>query len=463
MRDERKEYALAQAIAREVRQQGGCAYFVGGIVRDRLLGRVNKDIDIEVFGLTPDALRAVLAGQGQVLEIGAAFGVFRLAHSDLDIAMPRRETCRGAGHRDFDISVDPSLSLKDAAKRRDFTMNAMYQDVLTEAVLDPWDGRRDLDQGVLRHVDDRSFVEDALRAFRAAQFAARFELSIHPDTMALCKRMPVEHLSRERVFAELAKALLQAAKPSVFFRALERMDHLREFFPEIQALIGVEQNPVFHPEGNVFEHTLLVLDAAADLRAQAKQPLFFMLAALCHDLGKIDATVKDPATGKITAHHHPETGIPLAENFLRRLTSQADLKEYVLNMVALHMRPNMLAQHRSRPVKTRLLFDAALVPEDLILLSRADATGKLNQPYDPGLEAFLRTRLEDYRRVMAKPQVGGKDLVAAGFSPGKALGAMLARAHRLHLGGMEKSEVLRQLRAGRFDADLEDAPSGPSN
>ncbi|HML45977.1 MAG TPA: tRNA nucleotidyltransferase, partial [Clostridia bacterium] len=218
MRDEQKEWALARAIAQDVRDQGGCAYFVGGLVRDRLLGRPNKDIDIEVFGLAPSALRALLLRRGQVLEVGAAFGVFRLAHSDLDIAMPRRETCRGVGHRDFDISVDPSLSLKDAARRRDFTMNAMYQDILTEEVLDPWNGRQDLARGALRHVDDLSFAEDALRAFRAAQFAARFELAIEPETLELCRRMRVEHLSRERVFAELAKALLQASKPSVFFR-----------------------------------------------------------------------------------------------------------------------------------------------------------------------------------------------------------------------------------------------------
>ncbi len=239
------------------------------------------------------------------------------------------------------------------------------------------------------------------------------------------------------------------------------MDHLKEYFPEIQALTGVEQNPLFHPEGNVFEHTLLVLDAAASLRSQAKQPLFFMLAALCHDLGKIDATEQNPETGKITAYRHPETGIPLAEGFLQRLTSQTDLIDYVLNMVALHMRPNMLAQHRSRPVKTRLLFDEALVPEDLILLSRADATGKLNQPYDPSLEAFLRERLEDYRRVMARPQVGGRDLVAAGLKPGKTFGTLLARAHRLHLSGMAKEEVLRHLRSGRFPHEPEDAPSAP--
>lgn len=444
MNTHEQDLKLSIEIAREVKAAGGRAMYVGGMVRDGLMEIPCKDIDIEVYGLRPARLKEVLAKLGKVQEYGASFGVYGLMHSAIDIAMPRRERCVGIKHTDFEVSVDPEMSFHDATLRRDLTINAMMRDVLTGELVDLWHGQEDLKEKIIRHVGDETFPEDALRVFRAAQFTARLDGTVAAETMALCRSMKVDDISHERVFDELCKALLKAEKPSIFFRVLEEMDHLKEFFPEVEACVGVRQNPVHHPEGDVFEHTMLVLDCAAALRAHAQWPLGFMLAALLHDLGKIVATEIQP-DGKITAYGHEVQGLELCEKQMRRLTSQAKLIEYVKNMMWLHMRPNILAGGHSKKKKTRQLFDLSVCPEDLILLSKADASGKLDEPYDAENEAFLRERLEDYRKVMEQPMVTGKDLIQAGLKPGPQFSEWLARGRQLHFAGLEKQRALQQI------------------
>ena len=441
---ESRDQMLARALAADVAEAGGRAYYVGGVVRDGLMGVECKDIDIEVYGIAPTVLREILGRHGEVLEKGASFGVLGLRHSDLDIAMPRKERRTGGKHRDFDVSVDPMLSTEEASMRRDFTINAMMQDVLTGEIVDHWNGREDLKNGIIRCVSPQTFPEDALRVFRAAQFAARLNAQIEPETARLCREIDVTEISPERIFEEMHKALIKAEKPSVFFRELHGMDHLKEFFPELAACVGVEQNPKFHPEGDVFEHTMLVIDCAAQLRHRAQWPLGFMLSALFHDLGKVVAT-EVQEDGRITAYGHEVQGLPMVERQLKRLTNQTKLIRYVLNQTELHMRPNMLAGCQSKKKKTRGLFDLSVCPEDLILLSRADASGKLDEPYDEKNEQFLTERLEDYRKVMERPMVTGADLVAAGLKPGADFAALLARARQLHFAGIEKKNVLKQL------------------
>lgn len=448
-----QDMALAREIALRVAEAGGRAMFVGGVVRDALTGAACKDIDVEVYGLAPSALRDILAGLGTVVEKGASFGVYGLAHSGIDIAMPRRERRTGDRHTDFDVSVDPNLSFEAASMRRDFTINAMLRDVLTGELVDLWGGQADLAARRIRHVNDTTFAEDALRVFRAAQFSARLGAEIAPGTLSLCASMDVTRLSVERVFEEMCKALLKAPRPSWFFRALARMNHLKEYFPELEACVGVPQNPVYHPEGDVFEHTMLVVDCAAELRARAKWPLGFMVSALTHDLGKTVATQLQP-DGRITAFGHEVQGLPLCEAQLRRLTNQTKLIEYAKNMMWLHMRPNVLAQCRSKKKKTRQLFDLSLCPEDLILLSRADASGKKDAPYDEANEAFLLERLEDYRQVMDRPMVTGRDLLTAGLEPGPEFGTLLDRAKQLHFSGQDKKRALAQVLAEAANSNL---------
>ena len=442
MEQHEKDKAMALEIARKVAEKGGCAYYVGGYVRDLLLGRENKDIDMEVHGITPGELEMILDSLGSRLSIGESFGIFSLKGYHLDIAMPRREEARGLGHRDFDIAVDPFIGTEAAACRRDFTVNALMCNVLTGEIVDPFGGREDLKNGILRHVNDNSFGEDPLRVLRGAQFAARFEFQIAAETVALCSRMDLRQLPRERIMGELEKALLKAPRPSVFFQALRQMNQLDLWFPELKALIGIPQNPVYHAEGDVWNHTMMVLDEAAKLRDQVAQPLWFMLAAVTHDFGK--ALCTQEKNGVLHAYDHETQGLPLAETFLRRLTSESKLIRYVRNLTELHMKPNTMAAANSAPKATTRLFDRAADPEALILLALADDRGRISQKDSSGNEAFLRDRLKLFRELMARPHVAGRDLIRAGLTPGEDFSEILDYAHKLRLSGVDKETALAQ-------------------
>ena len=437
------DLSLAFELARRVADAGGRAYFVGGLVRDRLLGLSTEDIDVEVHGLSPAALEEILDALGEKTLMGASFGIYGLRHHHLDIAMPRTERATGGGHRDFTVLVDPWLGTEKAARRRDFTVNAMLQDVLTGEILDPFGGREDLKNGILRHVCAETFVEDPLRVLRGAQFAARFHLLLAPETRELCRGIDLRPLARERVYAELCKALLQADTPSVFFTELRRMGQLSVWFSEIEALIGVPQNPVYHPEGDVWNHTMLVLDAAAALRSQASNPEGFMLSALSHDLGKPATTRLE--NGRYRSIGHEQAGLRPAERLLSRLTSDAALHRYVRNMTELHMRPNLLFAQNARQKAFFQMFDRACCPDDLLLLSKADYLGKQRtaEDYAPTGQG-LCAQLAAFRERMAQPQVTGGDLIAAGFSPCPAFSEALRFSRQLHLAGVPKKDALAQ-------------------
>ena len=436
---------MALEVARRVAARGGSTYFVGGYVRDGLLGRENKDVDIEVHGIQPRCLEEILDSLGQRITIGESFGVFNLKGFSLDIAMPRKEAARGMGHRDFDIFVDPFIGTEAAARRRDFTVNALMQDVLTGEIVDHFGGQEDLRQGILRHVCDVSFAEDPLRVLRAAQFAARFGFRVAPETIALCREMDLRHLPKERIEGELKKALLKAEKPSVFFTVLRQMEQLDVWFPELKALIGVEQNPVFHAEGDVWTHTMMVIDEAARLRHRPAQPLWFMLSAVTHDFGK--AVCTEAKDGVLHAYDHEKLGLPLAEAFLRRITSETKLIEYVLNLTELHMKPNTVAAARSAIKVTNRMFDQAIDPEALICIALADDRGRITKTPGDSNEEWLCQRLEVFREVMASPCVMGRDLVAAGLVPDKDFTQILEYAHKLRLAGVPKESALRQVLA----------------
>ena len=433
---------MALEIARRTEAKGGRTYFVGGCVRDALLGRENKDVDIEVHSISPQELKDILDSLGQRITIGESFGVFSLKGCSLDIAMPRKEEARGMGHRDFDIFVDPFIGTEAAAKRRDFTINALMQDVLTGEIVDHFGGQEDLHRGILRHVSDDSFAEDPLRVLRAAQFAARFEFRVAGETVALCRRMDLRHLPRERIEGELKKALLKAERPSIFFEVLREMDQLDVWFPELKALIGVPQNPVYHAEGDVWTHTMMVLDEAAKLRSRVEEPCWFLLAAVAHDFGK--AVCTGEKNGVIHAYEHEYKGLPLAERFLRRLTSESRLIRYVLNLVELHMKPNTAAQAGSAVKTTTRMFDQAIDPEALVCIALADDRGRISTRPTVSSEAFLMERLSLFREQMARPYVMGRDLIDAGLEPGADFTEILAYAHKLRLAGVDKDSALRQ-------------------
>lgn len=440
-----KDQEIAAKIALLVQQHGGRAFYVGGYVRDALLQQENKDIDMEVHGITPDCLAAILDSLGERITIGESFGIFNLKGYSVDIAMPRKETLRGLGHRDFDVFVDPFIGTEAAARRRDFTFNALMQDILTGEIIDHFRGAEDLRNKVLRHVCDESFGEDPLRVLRGAQFAARFGCQVAEETITLCRSMSLAHLPRERVEGELKKALLKAEQPSIFFNVLRQMDQLDLWFPELKALIGVPQNPRFHGEGDVWNHTMLVLDEAAKLRNNAENPLGFMLAALTHDFGKAICT--EEINGVIHAYEHETLGLPLAETFLRRITAESRLIAYVLNLIELHMKPNTLAAANASIKSTNKLFDRTTDPMALICIATADHLGRITQSSPVSYEAYLLERLTEYRSCMKSPHVTGKDLIAAGLNPGDDFKEILDYAHKLRLAGIHKDPALKQVLA----------------
>ena len=437
-----KNFAMAEKIAEKVAERGGRTFYVGGLVRDRLLGRENKDVDIEVHGVEPQTLHEILEELGKPTVMGLSFGVFGLKSYDIDIAMPRKETATGRGHKDFEVFVDPYLGTQKAAMRRDFTINAMMQDVLTGEIVDHFGGREDLKKGIIRHVNDETFVEDPLRVLRAAQFAARFAFDVAEETIKLSKTMDLTALARERIMGELEKALLKAEKPSVFFEVLHSMEQMKDWFPEVEMLRDVPQDPVHHPEGSVWNHTMMTLDYAASIKEQAEYPLGLLMTAIVHDFGKILVTVVDG--DRVHAYEHEVKGLPLVQKFLERLCNEIKLQKYVLNMTENHMKPNMFYKDRSDRKKFCKMFDESVCPEDLLLMAKADHFGRVAPSSYDEQEAFLNEELRVFKERMALPFVQGRDLVENGLKPGPAFHEALAFAHKMRLAGVPKKEALAQ-------------------
>ena len=426
---------IAVKIAEKVDKQGGRAYFVGGYVRDMLLGIDSKDIDMEIHGIYPDDLKLILAEAGKVTVYGKSFGIYSLRGHNIDVAVPRKEKNTGRGHRDFEVFTDPFIGEEKAALRRDFTINALMKDVLTGEVIDFFGGMRDLKKGIIRHVNDQSFAEDPLRVLRACGFAARFCFDIAPETISLCRTMDLTALPAERIEEELKKALLKGKRPSLFFEYLRRMEQLDVWFPEVKALIGVPQDVSFHPEGDVWNHTMIVLDRGALLRDMAEEPYPYMLTVLMHDLGKTNTT--EFIKGKYHAYGH-ENDVSAAESLLNRLGAANAVKRYCRNMIPLHMKPHIISNDRSSVKASNRMFDKAVSKTDLLLLTAADGISK--DRFD-----FLAERLTVYDEMMSRPYVTGTDLINPGFKPGEDFKNMLEYAHKLRLAGVSREDVVRQI------------------
>ena len=453
-------YDFAVQVAEEVNEIGGTAYFVGGYVRDSLLGIPNKDIDIEIHNVTPYILENILKELGDVQSrtVGNNFGIYNIDGYDLDIALPRKETAIGKGHKDFRIDVDAYLPLKDSARRRDFTINALMENVLTGEIKDYFGGLDDLHNGIIRHIDDSTFIEDPLRVLRACQFAARFNFKIAPETINLCKTMDLSTLPKERIAGELTKALLKAKKPSVFFNSLYECGQT-EWFKEVYALKGIKQNSVYHPEGDVYVHTMSVLDQARELFPtgidNSERHLPFMLSALCHDFGKVNTTEMNNK-GKLCALNHELTGIPIANEFLNRIYNNKSFIKYVDNMIEYHMKAHSCFNNRSRTRTTNLMFDKLLYPKDFILLVYADSTGhdldnldskQLNMFLEKAMaeSGFLIDRYFDYGKRISEPHITADDLIELGLKPSPLFKTILDKGWNMHLKGIKKEHVLKQI------------------
>lgn len=327
------------------------AYLVGGFVRDAILGKRPKDADLEVYGVSQERLEELLNQlfEQRVNAVGRAFAVYKINLGeglDLDVAMPRRESATGVGHKDFEIIGDPSMPPEEAARRRDFTINSMLADPLTGEIVDPYHGLEDLDHQVLRAVDPETFIEDPLRVYRALQFCSRMQLAPDETTKHLLKKMvehgSLDHLPKERVTEEIKK-LLRSPKPSIGFELAKKLGIIEKYYPELSALEKTEQESDWHPEGNVWIHTMMVTDEAARI---ATDPHFEVkdhdrelvtLGALCHDLGKPKTTsLKD---GRIRSHGHEAAGKEPAKSLLEKWNFGKETERAVIAMTVDHLTP----------------------------------------------------------------------------------------------------------------------------
>ena len=430
---------LARQIALAARGAGGRALVVGGWVRDRLLGRASKDIDVEVFGVPAAALRDLLERFGRVETIGESFTVYKIG--TIDVSLPRRESKVGRGHRGFLVEGDPAMSVAEAARRRDFTVNAISWDPLTGEHLDPCGGRADLDRRLLRVVDRATFGDDSLRVLRAMQLVARFELSVDLETMALCREIPLDDLPAERVWGEVEKLLLLPARPSLGFAFAREAGIVARLLPEMAALVGCGQEPEWHPEGDVWAHTLMVVDEARarvdDLPRWARVAV--MLGAVCHDFGK-------PATtaffdGRIRSHNHEEAGVEPARAVLDRLNVHAidgvDVRAQVLGLTAHHLKPG--AWHKVRDEVGDGAFRRLAQKVDLELLARlaaADCVGRAGEFDCNAMAWFLeRARALGVEHEPPKPLLLGRHLLALGLTPGPEVGRILRQVYERQLDG----------------------------
>jgi tRNA nucleotidyltransferase (CCA-adding enzyme) len=430
---------LARAIAQAVRDDGGRALVVGGWVRDAILGHPSKDVDLEVFGIPAERLRSLLFTFGRVDTVGESFTVYKLG--DIDVSLPRRESKTGRGHTGFTVEGDPRLSIADAARRRDFTINAISLDPLTDEVLDPFDGRRDLAARVLRVVDPATFGDDSLRVLRALQFAARFELAPTDDTRELCRAIPLDDLPSERVWGEIEKLLLQARRPSIGLALALDLGVVDRLWPELKALVGCPQEPAWHPEGDVWVHTLMVVDEARKrIDDLTRGPaVAMMLGAVCHDFGKPAATAV--IDGRIRSPGHEEGGVAPAAKFLDRLNVHSldgyDVRGAVLGLVAQHLKPS--AFHKSATPVSDGAFRRLAQKVDLELLARfsmADCHGRTGSFDCSAGDWFLdRARALGVEHAPPAPLVMGRHLLALGVKPGPRMGELLAKIYDAQLDG----------------------------
>jgi tRNA nucleotidyltransferase (CCA-adding enzyme) len=442
------------AALQAVRSAGGQPRLVGGCVRDWLLGLEPKDFDVEVFGLDFEALGRALAPFGPTDLVGRNFGVLkvRIEGTDYDFSLPRRESKTGAGHRGFAVAPDPGLTETEAAARRDFTINAVAYDPLAARVIDPHGGAADLQKKILRHTSV-AFSEDPLRALRAFQLAARFELTLTPETAALCRAMRPHfaELPVERVWGEWDKWAVASRQPSLGLAVLKETGWLG-LFHEVAALDGVPQEPEWHPEGDVLTHTCLCLDAMTLLPAWRNGPphtrRVLSFAVLAHDFGKATTTKQAERRGQLRwiSPGHESAGGPLAESFLRDIGAPHELAEHVRPLVVHHLAHHHGQTHfRDTTVRRLARKLAPATIDDLIAVMMSDHLGR-----PPLISHDTLRRIEQLREVAQrlalehtapKPIIMGRHLLALGLKPGPQFKPALEAAFESQLDGAFPDEA----------------------
>ena len=438
---------MTLSLASTIRDAGGRAMLVGGCVRDELMGIEPSDWDLEIYGVDPKPLREILDTYGEVKVVGEAFAVYKLGEH-LDVSIPRRERKIGKGHRGFAIEGDPSMSFEEACSRRDFTINAILKDPLTGEIVDPFDGRGGIEKKLLRMVSKDTFAEDSLRVLRAAQFAARFEFDLEPETVEICKTIDVTDLPRERIWGEIEKLLLKAQKPSIGLKWLYDLGVVDQMFPELKSLVGVPQEAEWHPEGDVDVHTLMVADEARKLIDDLphERQVAVMLGALCHDFGKPPTT--EFVDGRIRSRGHDEAGIEPTISFLDRLgiftLNGFDVREQIIQLVRYHLKPGEYYKAKEPVGEGAFRRLAGRVEPDLLYrVAKADSLGR-NPEWLPkekwfdsaAQEWFIeRVRELEIEHKAPEPILMGRHLIELGLEPSPRFSEILDAVYELQLDG----------------------------
>lgn len=438
-------YHQAVKIAEDVKAAGGRAFIVGGFVRDYFFGKVSKDIDLEIYDLPPGKMRTVVRPGRQTKEVGKAFGVMKVIVGnglDIDVAPPRRDSKVGTGHRGFSVEFDPNLSITEAAHRRDFTMNSILVDLLTGEIFDPFNGRKDIGQRKLRVTDPAKFGEDPLRVLRAMQLAGRFNLQLDPASLKVCRENlePVKTLPRERLWEEWRKLLLKAEQPSMGLQTGKEIGIFKRFYPELEILSTLPQDKEWHPEGDVWVHTKMVVDAMAQIVRREKleedRAARLMFAALCHDLGK--ATTTEKKDGTYISHGHEEAGVGATRKFMEKLTKQSGLIKQILPLVAEHMRPILLYKEKDKVSDGAIRRLASKIHpatlQELVWISEADQLGRgFNRAgeFSAGQWLLERAAILGIAKEKPAPLITGRDWLAHGCRPGKIVGELMRLADQL--------------------------------
>ena len=456
---------IIKILSKQLSEKNAKAIVVGGSVRDHFLKLPIKDYDVEVYGIEKiEALENLLSAYGSVNLVGKSFGVLKFVYEGeaYDFSFPRTEEKVAKGHRGFNVRCDGSLSFIKASLRRDFTINAMGYDIENQQFIDPYGANKDMQSKTLRHIDDKTFVEDPLRVYRAVQFCARFEYTLADETFELCKNMVeqglLEELPKERIYTEFKKLLLKSSKPSIGFELMRELGMLK-YYPELQALIGVPQPKKWHPEGDVWTHTLMCVDKMVALkRGEEKHDLKMMFAILCHDLGK--ATHTQITAEKISAIGHELAGVEPTRRFLYRLTDEHDFINAILPLVEYHLAPSIYFRGGAKSSTIRKLSTKVNI-EELVTVARADFLGRRTEAslkgiYEAGDWLLAKAKELDVYNEPPIALIQGRDLIALGLTPSAEFKGILADVYRAQLEGKfsEYEEAIRYVKKIIYQSNI---------
>lgn len=437
---------LAKTVFDDIIAHGGKVYIVGGSVRDDFMNNLSDhDIDVEIYYMTYQQLHDVLSKYGYVNTFGQSFAIMQLDKlRGYDFALPRQEKKIGEKHQDFKVMIDPFLPIEKAILRRDLTMNALMYDYENQKLIDLCGGIEDIKKRQVRCVDPYTFIEDPLRVLRIAQFIARFDMTVEDKTRELCRQMVkegmLEHLSVERVYGEYCK-ILMSPRPSIGFEFLKDIQALPSYLADLAL---THQRLDYHPEGDVFTHTMLVVDVAALSKHKTDDPLSFMWSCLLHDIGKPMVT-----TPEGHAPLHNESGVEVFRSV--DLIQSKRQRQYISTMIMYHMDLMNMARNHGRDISyLRLLkkISGKVSMNDLICISCCDklGRGKVAQEQYNAFFDYIEDKSSRLGVVAKEALIDGHDLIVNGFKQDKRMKDILDEAYDLQLQGLNKERILRSLK-----------------